>query len=601
MRRAIPLLLLCHLVAVWTVMAAPGVLAATWYVDTSSGNDENAGSSPEAPFQFINKALSVAAPGDAINVIYNGNSQQVVVATANLTIQGWRAEGDHVPTAYPRIIPEASGLAALRIAADNVTVRYFSIMGSSGNAGVSADGVSAPVVDSCYVGFDQALGSVNANATGIHFKNVANGRIDNSRINHNTVRGVHVEGGQGTRIRGAEIAENALGVYFNGTTGAGVGGSESGDECAIVDNTNDGVRLNAATGCFVNMAMIGSAPRGVVMENGSRGNAVVNSTITAMISGETVLTQDGLLITGSDGNAVTETGFTAIATGVGVRLVSSKETVIAANYFFANGTDIRLETDPAHDNGVFWNFIDGGLSASQAGHVIGAPVGMHVAIGTTGAKKRLGNFYAGCESCQDVGGDGIFDAPYVSPDGNVTDRWPIAHPVYTDPEYYLDWSFGTGGTLFHGSLSGDPGSTTIPTAQNAVFTANSADGSGMTHPAGAANANPALATTVSGWLTFVDPPANGQYVNVNVGHAAADGSDFQAGGYANVVCDGTSRFFRFSLPGARLVVPSGRRLAARVANVGGDTLALRVGSGWSGLAASRPVPAVAPISGLLLN
>lgn len=67
----------------------PRQLMSTWYVSASAGDDDNAGSL-QSPFGTIQKAATVARPGDTV-LVRAGTYRETVTIDFSGTPQGWYA------------------------------------------------------------------------------------------------------------------------------------------------------------------------------------------------------------------------------------------------------------------------------------------------------------------------------------------------------------------------------------------------------------------------------------------------------------------------------------------------------------------------------
>lgn len=182
----------------------------------------------------------------------------------------------------------------------------------------------------------------------------------------------------------------------------------------------------------------------------------------------------------------------------------------------------------------------------------------------------------------------------MSADGHVTDPAPLMADFFANPaNASLDWFGGAGGTsggpLLLRDATGAPGSLTLADQAAAVFVAADDAGSGRAFRGGGAGGD-----GFSGWLCTESRLPDGATLALRLGHAAADGTDFQPAGPAGTITgdDGFPHVYTFALTGPTARIPAGRYLALEITNRTGAAVTIPTGLGWLGLSASLPPPSL---------
>jgi len=233
-----------------------------WYVSDGSGNDNNGGTSG-SPFKTITKALSLANPGDTINIAAGTYSETVVITQNNITIIGADSGttiidpvGDSTTSGLYGIY--ANGFSNLRISNLRIKNCYYGIYfnnvdtsvlnnvwteycGGSNRAGIYLyDGSDSNLISNCYANnnyngiylntnckyntLNSNISKYNAN-NGYHLTYSSNYNNLNYNIASNNTNGfVITYGGLSyisayNNLTGNTSSNNGIGFYLSGTSG----------------------------------------------------------------------------------------------------------------------------------------------------------------------------------------------------------------------------------------------------------------------------------------------------------------------------------------------------------------------------------------------
>lgn len=287
----------------------------TYYVDGVSGNDGNAGTSFGAAWQTLSKLFTTIANGDT--GVICATTTYTLTSTVTATVVGTAASGGvtivggdssgNILTASgtPPTITSATNSVAL-ISLNAAAFWRFKFLKLTHTAATRGDGfacvTSAPsniflegvTIDGCLNGWNgggrDATNSLmfsdcailNCTASGIVNAVGAGGAslgvlIKDSLIYNPTSHGYSSNGGTTnvTAVRSVFANCGGNGLYDTGTTRTSVFNLV---ECALAENTSNGIRSDATTGSGGSFALFGS--NNVIWGNGSNGVNVVNQAAT---------------------------------------------------------------------------------------------------------------------------------------------------------------------------------------------------------------------------------------------------------------------------------------------------------------------------------
>lgn len=256
------------------IFAVQSANAQTYYVDVSSGNDSNTGSSQANAFKTIQAAVNAAVGTSVINIAAGTYPENVVISKSNITLMGAGsgANGNAAPAAPNSTVHtiitggvDPSGIGvALSGTQTNVTVRDLIISGYSNN------GFFAPANSN---NLSLINLQINANCT----VDGRGGVFISGGINNVLIQGCAVQNnGPGVSARGIAIWDN-LKSNVSITNNYVVFTSCCGID--LNDGTSSGVNISNNT-LIAGSASSDSAIGVLGMMAGSGANIIANNSIT---------------------------------------------------------------------------------------------------------------------------------------------------------------------------------------------------------------------------------------------------------------------------------------------------------------------------------
>ena len=220
-------------------------MTTTYYIDSATGSDANAGTTSDTPFKSI-AALNnlVLEPGDSV-LLARGTSyaEQLTVKYSGTTDSpitfGAYGEGD-----APMISGAATGIYSS--GTHDVVVHNIAVANTTGYA-VFGRNVSNWTVDSLAV--SNTGSAVHSGA--VSFENSSNVTVKGGAISGVTGDGMLINGGQGIVIENNQVGtvqgHNGDNVQINGVTGVTVTGNQL-DMSGPTDSTKGNLVVNASDG-----------------------------------------------------------------------------------------------------------------------------------------------------------------------------------------------------------------------------------------------------------------------------------------------------------------------------------------------------------------
>lgn len=263
---------------------ATTVNAATWYVNSSTGNDANDCMTATTACMTITAAVTKASSGDTISVA-DGSYPELVAVTKTLTING----DQHGVDARSRSGAESvvgSPIGAFQIEADNVTIDGFTIQGVTADQNANPAGLGAgiwmnPGFSSTHGGAQILNNIIQNNIIGIEFDN--DGTIP-AKVQFNLIQNNNVPGaGSGSGIEtnfglmNATIDNNK----FVGQTGSSILVVAPSSSLAISNNTLDaGIAMLDVNGSTITgNSSIGNVLGAAIDLFGGNSNIVINNNV----------------------------------------------------------------------------------------------------------------------------------------------------------------------------------------------------------------------------------------------------------------------------------------------------------------------------------
>lgn len=274
---------------------------ATYYVDGLNGNDANAGTSFAAAFLTIAKAAATVADGGKVIICATTTYTLTVTVTWSTTgtaanggiiVVGGDALGNELgPTGTPPVITSSTvSLALFTLSAVNFyTFKYLKFTHTAttrGNAFVTAGAANSTPLTLRGVVIDGALNGIAAPS-----RSVVLLLIDDCLVQNCTSVGLNLVGTTSLYVRDTTVYNNASdGLLNSNSTGnwnvvrcivaknGGKGINDTGttrvvtfeiDDCAIVDNTSDGIGSAEATASAGTFTIVGR--NNIIWGNGGYG------------------------------------------------------------------------------------------------------------------------------------------------------------------------------------------------------------------------------------------------------------------------------------------------------------------------------------------